>query len=299
MAEEDIREIEAGGRTVAVRRASKTFFPDIGITKGDLAEYYARVADRGLPHWRDRAVSLKRFPDGIGDGGFFQKRAQGHYPDWIRTADLPGEKGEVDYAVIDSPATLVYLTDQGMIEPHLMLSRVDRPDHPDRLIIDFDPSDDDFEKVRAAAKAGVDLADRLDLPVYLMTTGSRGVHLVVPLDRSVGFDAVRDAARAFAQRLVDDAPELMTLEHRKSKRGQKVFVDWLRNAYGQTAIAPYGVRAIPGAPVATPIDRGELAAKDTGPQKWTVKTLFRRLSQKDDPWADMDRHAVSVKGLSP
>jgi bifunctional non-homologous end joining protein LigD len=292
----DTLDIDAGGRTVTVKRPDKVLFPDSGVTKGDLAQYYARVAEVGLPHWRDRAVSLKRFPDGIDGEGFFQKRAADYFPDWIRTAKLPGDDATVDYVVIDDAATLVYLADQATIEPHVMLSRVDKPQHPDRLIFDFDPSDDDFEKVRDAARQAVALCDDVGLPVFLMTTGSRGVHLVVPLDRSAEFDSVRDFARRFANRLADADPDLMTVEQRKDKRGDRVFVDWLRNAYGQTTIVPYGVRAKPGAPVATPIDRDELGQSGTAPRKWTVGNIFRRLSQKSDPWSDIKRHAISLKG---
>ncbi|NBB82281.1 MAG: ATP-dependent DNA ligase [Alphaproteobacteria bacterium] len=288
------REIDAGGRTVGIKRPDKVLFPDCGLTKGDLAAFYARVAETALPHWRDRAVSLKRFPDGIEAQGFFQKRASDHFPDWIATARLPGEDGPVDYVVIDQAATLVYLADQGTIEPHVMLSRIDEPDRPDRLVLDFDPSDDDFDKVRAAAQRAAALFDRLDLPVFAMTTGSRGVHLVVPLDRSADFDTVRDIARRLAERLAGDAPDLMTVEQRKAGRGDRVFVDWLRNAYGQTTVAPYGVRARPGAPVATPIDRDELADPEVVPQRWTVANLFRRLGQKADPWAGIDREAVAI-----
>ncbi|MEX2409614.1 MAG: DNA primase small subunit domain-containing protein, partial [Rhodovibrionaceae bacterium] len=178
--------------------------------------------------------------------------------------------------------------------PHLGLARRDKPEHPDRLIFDLDPSDDDFAKVQETARLLRRLLESLELPVFVQTTGSRGLHLVVPLDRSAGFDTVRGFAQALCKHLAKRNPKLTTVEHRKAKRGDRVFLDTLRNAYGQTAVAPYAVRAIEGAPVATPLRWREAAAGDLTPRKYTIKNLFRRLARIEDPWADIGKSAIAL-----
>ena len=290
-------QVEIGGESFELTHPDKVLFPDAGITKRDLVDYYARVAEIALPHWEGRPVSMHRFPDGIDAEGFFQKQAPDYFPKWIKRFELPKEGGTVEHVVADKAATMAYLASQGCIEPHLGLSRVDRPDHPDRLILDLDPSDDDFEKVRAAAGLARRLLERIEAPAFVQTTGSRGLHVVVPLDRSADFDAARKLARGLAGRLAEDEPKLLTIEQRKEKRGQRVFVDYLRNAYGQTSVAPYGVRAKPRAPVATPLDWDE-ALGETGPRDYTLGNIFRRLGQKADPWRGMGARAVAAGTLA-
>ncbi|MEQ8967871.1 MAG: non-homologous end-joining DNA ligase [Azospirillaceae bacterium] len=282
------------GRKIAVSNQDKVLFPADGITKGDLVDYYRRVAPTALPHWRGRPVTMQRFPDGIERDGFFQKQAPDHFPGWITRVTLDKEDGTVTHLLIEDAATAVYLADQACITPHLALSRADAADRPDRLVIDLDPSDDDFEKVRFAAKTAGDLLAALDLPAFAMTTGSRGLHVVVPLARSAGFDAARAFARDLAGRLADAHPDTLTVEQRRDRRGDRVYLDVLRNAYGQTAVAPYAVRAKPGAPVATPIRWRELDDPRLGPRRWTIANLFRRLGQTEDPWAGIDRRAVAM-----
>jgi len=282
------------GHDIEIGNADKPLYPDDGITKLDLADYYARVGEIAIAHYRDRALTMHRFPDGIGEDGFFQKAIGDHFPDWIGRATLPKSDGEVTYVVADSPATLVYLADQGCITPHLALSRTDRPKHPDRMIFDLDPSDDDFGKVQDTARHLHRALDDLDLPSFVQTTGSRGLHIVVPLDRSAGFDTVREFTHALCRQLAGQQPKLMTVEQRKNKRGDRVFLDDLRNAYGQTSVGPYAVRAKPGAPVATPLHWNEAGGGDLDPQKYRIDNLFRRLAQTDDPWATIDDHAVAL-----
>lgn len=275
--------IEAAGRVVAVGNPGKVLFPDDGITKHDLAHYYLRVADTLLPHARERPVTMHRYPDGIDAGGFYQKDAPDHFPDWMRTVTVSKEGGEVDHVVLDDAAALVFLADQGCITPHVWLSRVDDLQHPDRLVVDLDPPGDDPGPARFAARRVGGLLDDLGLRSRLMTTGSSGYHVVVPLDRSADFDEVRGVARRCAEVLAGRHPDRLTVAQRTDRRRGRVFLDTLRNAYGQTTVAPYSVRARPGAPVATPIDRDELGGTD--PRAYHLGNLFRRLGQKDDPWA--------------
>ena len=290
-------EIEISGRKFELSNPDKVLFPGNGATKRDLVGYYAEVAEVALRHWEERPVSMHRFPDGVDEEGFFQKNAPDYFPHWIRRFELEKEGGTVNHVVADHPAVMAYLAAQGTIEPHLGLSRIDKVDHPDRMIFDLDPSDDDFSKVREAADKVKRLLDRIEAPAFVQTTGSKGFHIVVPLDRSAAFDAARDLAHRLAERLAEASPKLMTVEQRKNKRGDRVFVDYLRNAYGQTSVAPYGVRARPEAPIATPLEWDE-ALGDTGPRDYTLDNIFRRLGQKDDPWADIDRHAVAVGNLA-
>jgi bifunctional non-homologous end joining protein LigD len=288
--------IEAGGREVAISHPDKVLFPDDGITKYEMADYYARIAPVALRHYKDRALSMHRFPDGIGEDGFFQKQIGDYFPDWIDRVTLPKEDGEVDYVVADNEATLVYLAQQGCITPHLSLSRIDRPHHPDRMIFDLDPSDDDFGKVRRTAMHLKKMLDRMALNAFVKTTGSRGLHIVVPLDRKADFEAVREFTHALCKRVAEEDPELMTTEQRKDKRGDRVFLDDLRNAYGQTAVAAYAVRARAGAPIATPI-RWEEVDGDLDPRRYRIDNIFRRMSQVDDPWRDIARHASGLPGI--
>ncbi|MBK0401330.1 non-homologous end-joining DNA ligase [Limibaculum sp. M0105] len=292
------RVIEAGGREVEISRPDKVLFPEGGITKGDLADYWARIAGMALPHFRDRPLSMERFPDGIDADGFFQKDTPEHFPDWIERVELEKEGGTVRHVVVSEAATLVFLADQGMITPHLGLSRTDEIRKPDRLVVDLDPSDDDFAKVQRAARRLRGLLDEIGAHPIVQTTGSRGLHVMLALDRSAEFEEVRDFAGKLAARLAERHPDELTVEQRKAKRGDRVFLDILRNAYGQTSVAPYGVRARPGAPVATPLDWDEALSEGLGPRDYTISNIFRRLGQRNDPWTAIDEKADSITALA-
>jgi bifunctional non-homologous end joining protein LigD len=288
--------IELDGHGIELSNQDKVLFPDCRITKGDLVAYYRRIAETALPHWRDRPASLQRFPDGIDADGFFQKDTPDYFPDWIVRETLKKEGGSIDHVLVNDAATAVYLANQGSITLHVGLSRVDRIDRPDRLVFDLDPAADDFTAVQDAARKTRTLLDDLDLPSFVQTTGSRGLHVVVPVDRSMDFDAVREVAHRLAAELAERHPDSLTVEQRKSARRDRVFVDYLRNAYGQTTVAPYAVRARPGAPVATPLDWDEALAKDRSPRDYTIRNIFQRLGQKTDPWQGIADQAVSLDG---
>lgn len=284
-----------GRRTVEVSSREKVYFPDSGITKGELVDYYRRVAPHLVRHARGRLVSMQRFPDGIRGPRFYQKDVPDHFPAWIHTEEVEKKEGTLRQLVIDDAATLVYLADQGCITPHVWLSRVDRVRHPDRLVVDLDPSASDaqavFPDVRRAALQVRDLLDEVGLIPFLMTSGSRGLHIHVPLDRGADFDEVRAFAGDLAELLVVRNPERLTVAHRKDQRGDRIFVDILRNAYAQTAVAPYAVRAREGAPVATPLDWEELDDPRLHARTHTIRTLPARLEERGDPWKGMGRRA--------
>lgn len=293
MTGEKTLEVEVAGRTIEVSRPDKVLFPDDGITKAALVEHYAGVADVMLPHVRDRPVAMRRFPEGIRGQVFFQKQVPDHFPDWItRTKVRTEQKGTQVHAVIGNAATLAYLAEQACIEPHTWLSRADRLDHPDQMVFDLDPSTEDIAPVRDCARRLRDALQRMGLTPYVKTSGSKGFHVVVPLDRTADFDAVRSLARGVAKAVASEDPERLTVEQRKGKRKGRVYIDVMRNAYLQTTIPPYAVRALAGAPVATPLEWKELGRVE--PRTFTMGNLFRRLAQRDDPWKDMGRRARSI-----
>ncbi|MCH5378079.1 MAG: non-homologous end-joining DNA ligase [Planctomycetes bacterium] len=283
-----------GPYTVETSNEDKILFPDDGITKGDLIDYYQTVAEIILPHLADRPLTMQRFPDGIGADGFYQKAIPDYFPDWIDRTRVHTADGPQDQAICSNRATLAYLAQLACVTLHPWLSRRDRPDWPDRLVIDLDPPTDDFEPVRAAAFAARDLFDELDLPAFVMTTGSRGLHVLVPLDRGLAFDEVRSFAQAFAAELARRHVDRLTAAQRKDRRGNRVYLDTSNIAYGQTTVCPYAVRARAGAPVAAPLDWSELADRETHARRWTLRTMTRRLGQRDDPWSNLARRARSL-----
>jgi len=287
-----------GRRTVPTTNESRILFPKSRITKGELIDYYQSIASHMLPYMRDRLVTMHRFPEGINGEGFYQKNASAYFPSWIRTKRVRKEEGGVvSYVICNDEATLVYLANQACITPHLWLSRVDKLDYPDRMIFDLDPSSGkSFASVlKLAGELKVILED-IGLTPYAMLTGSRGVHVVVPLKRTNSFDVVRAFARDVGQLVVEKYPKIATMEARKSKRRGRVFIDVLRNAYGQTAVAPYAVRAHEGAPVATPVTWRELLQGRITSQQYTIKTIGRRLARINDPWHAMKQHASTLRG---
>ncbi|MGP3966213.1 non-homologous end-joining DNA ligase [Streptomyces sp. 6N223] len=256
--------------------------------------YYREIARPILPHLRGRPVSMERCPDGLDGQSFFQKEVSGHFPEWIRREEVPKQDGSVTMAVCDDAATLAYLANQACVTPHPWLSRADRPDHPDRLVFDLDPPGDDFETVRFAARALGGLLDELGLRPAVMTTGSRGLRLLLPLHRRDDFDTVRAFARETAELLAARHPERLTTETRKDKRRGRLYLDTQRNAYAQTSVAPYAVRARPHAPVATPLAWEELDDPDLGPRRWTLRTLPGRLHAVGDPSRGLGRRRRSL-----
>jgi bifunctional non-homologous end joining protein LigD len=280
--------------TVEISRPSKPLFPD-GTTKGDLAAYHEAVADVMLPHLARRPLNLERYPDGIGGERIMQQRAGRYFPDWIERVTVPKRGGTVEHVVASSADALVYLAGQACITLHRWLSRADRLDRPDRLIVDLDPSNGTPADVRKAAREFGDLLRELGLEPFAMTTGSRGYHVVAPLQRRHDFDDVRAFARDLARVAAGRDPKL-TVEQRKAKRGDRILIDVMRNAYAHTAVAPYAVRARPGAPVATPLHWDELADSKLRPDRWNIRTVLDRLERDGDPWAEISR---SGRALGP
>jgi bifunctional non-homologous end joining protein LigD len=196
-------------------------------------------------------------------------------------------------------ATLAYLANQACITPHIWLSRIDRPNYPDQMIFDLDPSGDDFTLVRDTAHSLREKLEQIGLPVFVKSTGSRGLHVTVPVKPEEDFNSVRAFARQLAEVLVAEDPRHRTMEQRKSQRKGRVFLDINRNAYAQTAVAPYAVRARPGASVAVPISWRELDRREFRPDGINIRATFDRLKRADDPWKDFWQSAVSLGRARP
>jgi bifunctional non-homologous end joining protein LigD len=283
----------AGRRRVEISRPGKALFPD-GISKLDLARYYEAVATVTLPHLANRPLNLERYPDGIAGERIMQQRAGKYFPEWIKRARVPKKGGSVDHPVATEPASLVYLAGQACITLHRWLSRVDRLDRPDLLIVDLDPSQGATSQVGRAARVVREQLQELELEPWIMSTGSRGYHVVVPLQRRCTFDQLRPFARDLAVLLAARQPRLFTIEQRKAKRGARILLDVMRNTYGHTAVAPYAVRARAGAPVATPLHWEELADRRTRPDRWSIGDIPRRLERDGDPWERIGRQARTI-----
>ncbi|NGO74671.1 ATP-dependent DNA ligase [Streptomyces sp. YC504] len=288
----ETQSLRVGRRTLTLHRQDKTLLPagDTGdpITKGDLVAYHREIAPFMLPHLRGRPLMLERLPDGLDGARIMQKNVPAYFPEWIRRVKVPKEGGSVVHPVCDDTATLVYLADQAAITLHRWQSRASGIRHPDRVVFDLDPAgDDDFEAVRSAARQVRDLLDRIGLACGAMTTGSRGLHVVAVLKGRHTFDDVHDFAKEAAETLAAAHPDRLTTAMRKEDRGARLYLDVQRNAYAQTAVTPYTVRAKPGAPVATPIAWDQLDDPDLTARRWTIDNVVDQA--RTDPWAGLAR----------
>ena len=282
-----------GAHTVDLTNPAKVLFAD-GTTKGELVDYYRQVAPVMVPHLKGRPLTLHRFPDGVPKGGFYQKDASEHFPAWIRRADLPKKGGRVRHPMVDNTAGLVYLANQGTVAFHAALWRIDRPGCPDRIVFDLDPSGDDWPLVVDTARTLRTLLDHAGLAPYAAVTGSRGVHVVAPLDRSATADEVQEFAGVVAARLAA-ADDRLTTAFRKADRGGRLYLDIARNGRAQTAVAPYSVRARDVPTVAVPVRWEELDDPALRPDSFTMRAVLDRIDQAGDPWAGMGRHGRSLR----
>lgn len=282
---------------VETTNEEKIFFPDAEITKGDILNYYDSISELILPYLKDRPLMMQRFPDGIRGEGFYQKEAGDYFPDWIETMKIEKEGGVVNQVICNNSSSLKYLVNQGVLCFHTWQSVKTNINNPDKLIVDLDPPKGDFEIVRDAANVLFEFFNEVDISAYLMTTGSEGLHIMVPLDGKSDFDTVRNTAKMLGSKMTKKHPELFSREQRKSKRKGKLYFDIQRNAYAQMTVSPYTVRPVKSAAVATPLSWDELIKNELNSQSYTVKNLHNRLSQKDDPWKGHKRHKIGIKRL--
>jgi len=268
---------------VALTNLKKKFWPD-GTTKGDLVGYYEKVAPLILPYLRDRPVVLTRYPDGIEGKSFFQKDAPVYVPDWVRTQVIHAKDADRDirYFVIDDEDMLRYVANMGTIPLHVWNARVASLDRPDWMVLDLDPKEAPFAHVVQVARALKKILDDLELPSVPKTSGATGLHILLPMGQRYTHEEVRTFARLLATMVVETLPEISTIVRAIRGRGGKVYVDFGQNGHGNTIVAPYSVRPLPGAPASCPLRWDEVNAR-LDPARFTIRTIPERFEEMEDP----------------
>jgi bifunctional non-homologous end joining protein LigD len=278
---------------LVISNAARIVFPEIGRTKGDVVAYYERIAPRALPHVLDRPLSIRRFPKGLAAPGFFQKNVPAHYPDSIRRVAVArssaatkkhrdgrgNDQNVTVYPLVRDPEHLAYLANQGAIELHVPAARAPELHRPDRFVIDLDPPAGAFALVRRAAYFTRDALAELGLPAVPMATGSKGYHVVAAIEPSVDSDTLALTAQKFAALLAAKHPDELSIAYRIALRGQRVFIDWLRNNPNSSVIAPYSLRATPRATVAVPLSWDEIEVMN--PDAFGIDAVDRLLDRAD------------------
>ena len=286
-------------QNVRLTSPDKLLYPEVPLTKLDLARYYATVADWILPHLQGRPLSLVRCPEGDHGECFYQKHAAAGTPTELRRVMLIEKTSKKEYLIVDDLPALVSLVQISVLEIHPWGARADRIEHPDRMIFDLDPAEDvSWDMVKNGANELKETLDDLGLVSFLKTTGGKGLHVVVPLERRHEWEEVKGFSEAVSKNLVSAAPSKYTANMSKAARGGKIYIDYVRNNRGATAVAPYSTRSRPGAPVATPLEWKELA-KIEGADKFRVDNVLERLAKlKRDPWEEMSKVRQSItKGM--
>jgi len=294
---------------VEVSNPQRVVFPDVGKTKAEVVAYYEGIAARALPHLAGRPLSIRRYPKGLAEAGFFQKNVPAHYPASIQRLSVPrshaatqkhrqkrqqtGGSQTADatiYPVVSQPDHLPYLANQGAIELHVPTSRASDMARPDRLVIDLDPPAGAHELVRQAAQWIRVALEELGLPTVPMATGSKGFHVVAAIEPDVSYDQLWDVTQKLATLVAAAHPEHLTTAYRVAARGERVFLDWLRNAPNATVVAPYSLRARPRASVAAPLSWEELPT--TAPDAFGIDDL-PRLLERPDTLAELAQRPVA------
>ncbi len=278
-----------------ITHPDKVLFPDDGITKGELADYYKSMAPVMLPHLRRRPLTMERYPAGIGNEGFWQKDVSKGFPDWLKRIEVPKKGGVVHHPLITDTRSLLWVINQNTITLHVWASRVPTLHYPDMCVFDLDPShEDDHDSLRAAALGLRDLLNELGLPSWIKTSGSKGFHIMLSLDGKSTMADVARFAHAVGTLLVKRDPEHLTQEFSKAERGGRILVDTGRNGYSATFAAAYAVRAKPGAPVSAPCTWEEIERGTVAPRTFTLRTMADRIGRVGDLWSDMYRQKRSL-----
>ena len=278
-----------------ITHPEKILFPDDGITKGELAAYYEAIAPVMLPYLRGRPLTLERYPAGIGKQGFWQKDVSKGFPDWLERVDVPKKEGIVHHPIVTDARSLLWTANQNTITHHVWTSRVPDLKHPDICVFDLDPSTDDVASVRAAAIGLRDLLEELALPSWIKTTGSKGFHIVVPLDGKTPMGQAARFVDAVGKLFVSLAPDSLTQEFNKVDRRGRIYVDTGRNGYHSTFAAAYTVRAKRGAPVSAPCTWKEVEGGTVDPGTFTMRNILDRVAKVGDIWDGMQKRGKSLK----
>ena len=297
--EEDEQDVEPEvGSRVAFTNLDKVFWPADGFTKGDLVEYYRAVSEWMLPYLRDRPAVLTRYPDGIDGKSFYQKDAPGFAPSWLRREKVwsEGSERELAYFVLDDVDALLYVANSASIPIHVWASRVSSLELPDWCILDLDPKSAPFEHVIEIARELRKLCDQIDLPSYVKTTGSTGLHVLIPLARRLTHDQSKQLGELIAREIVRRRPAIATVERNPAKRAGKVYIDFLQNGHSKLLVAPYSARPVPGAQVSAPLQWKEVKA-GLSLADYTIETMPKRLARmKGDPMLDVLEQEADLLG---
>ena len=278
-----------------ITHPDKVLFPAEGITKGELAAYYEMIASVMLPHIVGRPVTMERYPAGIGQKGFLQKDVSKGYPQWLQRVEVPKKDGVVHYPIVTDERSLQWLVNQNSITPHVWISRAPELHRPDICVFDLDPSVEDAVMLRDAALSLRDLLNELGLPSWVKTSGSKGFHIVVPIDGKTDMEDVTRFGHGVGTLLVRRDPKNLTQEFHKADRGGRILVDTGRNGWSATHAAAYAVRAKPGAPVSAPCTWEELESGTIGPQSLTLRDMNARIASVGDLWSGMRRRRRSLQ----
>jgi bifunctional non-homologous end joining protein LigD len=278
-----------------ITHPEKILFPDDGITKGEVASYYEAIAPLMIPHIIGRPVTMERYPSGIGAKGFMHKNVSKGFPGWLERVEAPKKDGTVHYPVVRDTRSLLWIANQNCITPHVWTSRAPNLYHPDVCVFDLDPSKDDEPEVLRSTALGVkELLAEIELASWVKTSGSKGFHIVVPLDAKARFGEVSRFAHAVARVLIARHPDTLTQEFAKKDRGDRILLDVGRNGYSATFAAPYAVRPKPGAPVSAPCRWEEIEQGHVGPRTFTLRTMADRVATVGDVWSDMPERGASL-----
>jgi bifunctional non-homologous end joining protein LigD len=273
-----------------ITHPEKVLFPAVGITKGELAGYYEAVAPLMLPHISERPLTMERYPNGVGEEGFFHKDVSRGFPEWLTRVEVPKKGGVVHYPIVSDLRSLLWITNQNCITPHVWTSRLPALHEPDVCVFDLDPpTGDELDALRRAAVALRDLLHEFELRSWVKTTGSKGFHIVVPLDGRARTGEVARFAHRVGAILVERDPDHLTQEFSKVDRGGRILVDTGRNGGGATFAAPYAVRPKPEAPVSAPCTWEEIETGVAAPRTFTLRGMAARIAVAGDPWADLRR----------
>ena len=296
MATKEKSAIKIGKQVVTITNRKKIYWPEEGFTKGDMIDYYDKMADHILPHLKGRCLSLKRNPNGINDKGFYHKDAGENAPSYVDVFKVKSESNNkiIDYIVCNNKATLLYVANLGCIEINPWNSTTKKIGNPTWMVIDIDPSaKNKFTEVVDTALAVKMVLEKAGLSSYCKTSGASGLHVYVPLKNKYEYVTVRDFAHMIASLVQEQLPEITTLERSLSKRGPKIYIDYLQNSAGQTLASVYSLRPVPGASVSTPLDWKEVNHQ-LSPQQFTIENIFHRVKRKGDLFSPVLNESNSI-----
>lgn len=292
-------DLKIGKTTLHLTNQNKIYFPDDGITKGEIVQYYNEVADLILPYLKDRPQSMNRFPNGIGGSSFYQKDVDvDKVPTWLKTEKVFSESNEeyLNYLICNDKATLLYMANLGCIEMNPWNSTIKHIENPDWLVIDIDPEKDNFEEVVKTALTVKEVLDELETECYCKTSGATGLHVYIPLGAQYDYDSIKILGELLATEIQSRLPKTTSLERSIKKRKHKIYIDYLQNRRGQTLAAPYSVRPKPGATVSTPLEWSEVNLQ-LHPSQFTIKNVMKRFEKKGDLWKPVLGKGANIKKI--